>query len=184
MFVLNSTAFPRRRPLDERSLIDCIAAIKRLDVVHSLLLERIAILHPIPTPNLFPSRQPDTGPRDPFFLQSVMQAVKLVSGMCFTTLVLSLHQEVQRRARDEGGGNATAWLGGEKERERIARLRCEVTSMAREAAREFAEGLEDIPCLAYGLHFSSHPEASVQILLEEIAETGQISLENRKALKS
>lgn len=104
--------------------------------------------------------------------------------MCYTTLILSLHQEVQRRAREEGEGSANAWLGGVRERERIAGLRGQVMGMAREAAREFADGLEDLPCLAYGLHFSSHPEAWVQVLLEEIAETRHVSLENRKALQS
>lgn len=178
----STTAFPRRRPLDEKAIIDCIAAIKRLDVVHSLLLQRVAILHPHPTPSLFPPRT-TSGVRDPLFLQSVMQAVKLVASMCYTTLVLSLHQEVQRRARVEEGC-VNAWLGGERERQRIAGLRREVTGMAREAAREFALGLDDLPGLAYGLHFSSHPEEWAQVLLDEIAETGQLSLENRKALNS
>ncbi|ORY46226.1 hypothetical protein BCR35DRAFT_311039 [Leucosporidium creatinivorum] len=176
-------AFPRRRPLDEKAIIDCVAAIKRLDVVHYLILERIAILHPVPTPSIFPSRQPDGVAPGPSFFQSVMQAIKLVASMCYTTLVLSLHQEVQRRAREEES-SANAWLGGERERERIARLRRQVTDMAREAARECAEGLDDLPGLAYGLHFSSYPEAWVQILLDEVAETGQLSLENRKALSS
>jgi hypothetical protein len=113
-----------------------------------------------------------------------MQAVKLITSTCYTTLILSLHQEVQRRAREEEGGSANAWLGGERERERIAGLRREVVGMAREAAREFAAGLEDLPCLAHGLYLVSHPEAWVQVLLDEIAETGMMSVENRRALQS
>lgn len=73
----------------------------------------------------------------------------------------------------------------ERQRERVALVRKQVKEMARDAAREWARASCDLPSVAHTTHVRFlHTEHWALVLLEEVQETGTLSLENSKALES
>lgn len=73
----------------------------------------------------------------------------------------------------------------ERQRERVALIRKQVKEMARDAAREWARASCDLPSIAHTTHVRFlHTEHWALVLLEEVQETGTLSLETAKALES
>ncbi|ORY90286.1 hypothetical protein BCR35DRAFT_323723 [Leucosporidium creatinivorum] len=174
-----SGSFARRRPLADKTLTDCLDAINRLGDLYAQVNDRLNILRPTPHFTFFPSvvnLEHD--------IQAVLQSVRVFYALGYTSVVLSLHLELQRRVREESLPPAQT-PAEERERERVALVRKQVKEMMREAAREWARASGDLPSIAHATHFRFfHTEHWALVLLEEVQETGVLSLENSKALES
>lgn len=153
-----------------------MAGVKQLDIVHSLVLERLAALAPIIGNHVVGTEPSTTAPQ----LRLVFQAVRSFFTLGFTTPVLAVHHELQRRA----GQVVLGVNGGERERERNEATRGEVLGIARRAAREWARGSREQPTFGHLSTSATRPEDWARILMTDVEDAGQLSMENREALES
>lgn len=150
---LTLTAFARRKPVSESTLNECISAIDRLGKVHTLFADKLAILRPVAHFSLFPEVVYEFDSHlSPGTYQMVLQSIKIFVAMGWSCLVLALHRELQRRAREEQLDPPTSAVE-KRERERMSLMRDQVKDMAREAARSWSLTLRDMPSLPHLSHF-------------------------------
>lgn len=174
-----STAFARRRPLAAKTLSDCTEAIDRLGDLYSRISDRLSIQRPVPHFSFFP---PIANLEND--VQAVLQSVRIFYALGYTGAVLSLHSELQRRAREEAQQPGQTSME-ERQRERVGLVTKQVKDMARDAARDWARAARDLPSVGHATHFRFlHAEQWALVLLEEVQETGILSLDTSKALES
>ncbi|ORY90311.1 hypothetical protein BCR35DRAFT_323738 [Leucosporidium creatinivorum] len=177
-----SGAFARRRPLSDKTLTSCLTSINRLGVLYTHLSDRLHLQRPTPHFSFFPpivNIEHD--------LQAILQSVRVFYALGYSAAVLSLHSELERRARVESqpAAGETESAVERRERERVELVRRQVRDMAREAAREWARASGDLPSVAHATHVRFlNTEHWALVLLEEVRETGVLSLENARALES
>jgi hypothetical protein len=154
-------------------------AVNRLGDLHTQISDRLSIQRPVPQFSFFPPIA--NLENDP---QAVLQSVRIFYALGYTGTVLSLHTELQRRSREEGQQPAQTAVE-ERQRERTGLATKQVKDMAREAAKLWARAARDLPSVGHATHFRFlHAEHWALVLLEEVQETGVLSLETSKALES